>query len=84
MRLIQMNVSFLGCILDRRRTIMLSIIGKPLRSVSHQRNLGVISEETLKPHRQCAKAAKSANSIMGAINSSFMNTTPTLFEHFEN
>ncbi len=35
--------------------------GKLLRSVSHQRDLGVIVDETLKPSRQCAKAAKNAN-----------------------
>ncbi len=54
--------------------------GEYLRSVSHQRDLGVIVDETLKPHRQCAKAAKSANSIMRAIKASFMNVTPTLFD----
>ncbi len=32
--------------------------GEHLRSVSHQRDLGVIVDETLKPHRQCVKAAK--------------------------
>ncbi len=37
-------------------------------------------DETLKPHRQCTKAAKSANSIMRAIKASFMNITPTLFD----
>ncbi len=31
--------------------------GEPLRSVSHQSDLGVIVDETLKPHRQCAKTA---------------------------
>ncbi len=36
-------------------------------------------DETHKPHRECAKAAKSANSIMGAIKASFMCATPTLF-----
>ncbi len=49
-----------------------------LRSESHQRDLVVIVDETLKPHRQCAKAAKSVNSIMRAIKASFMNITPTL------
>ncbi len=48
-------------------------------SVSQQRDLGVNVVETLKPHRQIAKAAKSANSRMGAIKASFMNITPTLF-----
>ncbi len=32
--------------------------GKLPRCVSHQRDLGVIVDETLKPNRQCAKAAK--------------------------
>ncbi len=54
--------------------------GEHRRSVSHQRDLGVIVDETSKPHRQCAKAAKSANSIMRAIKTSFMNNTPTLFD----
>ncbi len=51
--------------------------GEHLRSVSHQRDLDVIVDETLKTHRQCAKAANSANSIMRAIKASFMNITPT-------
>ncbi len=54
--------------------------GEPLRSISHQRDYGVIVDETLKPHRQCAKAAKSANLIMRAIKASFMNITPTFFD----
>ncbi len=41
--------------------------GKRLRSVSNQRDLGVIVDETLKPSRQCAKAVNNANSIMRAI-----------------
>ncbi len=41
-----------------------------LRSVSHQRDFVVIVDETLKPHRQCAKAAKNANSIMRTIKAS--------------
>ncbi len=54
--------------------------GEPLRSVSHQCDWGVIVDETLKPHRQCPKATKSANSIMTAIKASFMNITTTLFD----
>ncbi len=54
--------------------------GEPFRSVSQKRNLGVIVDETLKPNHQCAKAAKSANSIMRAIKASFINITPTLFD----
>ncbi len=78
MRLIQINVLHPWHAKDNN--VQHHLNGKPLRSVSHQRNLDVISDETLKPHRQCAKAAKSANSIMGAINASFMNITPTLFD----
>ncbi len=35
--------------------------GKRLRRVCHQRDLAVIVDETLKPHRKCANAAKGAN-----------------------
>ncbi len=56
--------------------------GELLRSVSHQRDLGVIVDETLMPLRQCAKAAKSANLIMRSIKASFMNITTTLFGKF--
>ncbi len=35
-------------------------------------------DEALKPHRQCAEAAKSASSIMRAIKASFVNITPKL------
>ncbi len=52
---------------------------KPLGRVSHQRNSGVIVDETLKPHCQCAKGAKSINSIKTL----FMNITPTLFDEFD-
>ncbi len=38
-------------------------------------------DETLKPYRQCVRAAKSANSIMRAIKASFINITPTLFDN---
>ncbi len=42
-------------------------------------DLGVIVDETLKPNRLCAKAAKNANSIMRAIKASFIDITPALF-----
>ncbi len=51
-----------------------------LRSVIHQRELGVIVDKALKPHHQCAKAARSANSIVRAIRVLFMNITSTLFD----
>ncbi len=48
--------------------------GAPLRSVSHQRDLGVIVGETLKPHHQRANAMNNANSIRGFIQASLINT----------
>ncbi len=50
-----------------------------LRCVSHQRDLRVIVDETLKPNRQCSLAAKNANSIMRPIKASFIDITPSLF-----
>ncbi len=47
---------------------------EPVRSVSHTRHWGVIVEEALKPHRQCANVVKSA------LKASFMNITPTFFD----
>ncbi len=44
----------------RDNNVQYQLSGEHLRGVSHQRDLGVIVDETLKPHRQCAKAAKSA------------------------
>ncbi len=64
----------------RDNNVQYQLNGEHLRSVSHQRDLGVIVDETPKPHRQCTKAAKSANSIMRAIKASFMNITPTLLD----
>ncbi len=53
--------------------VQYQLSGGPLRSVSHQRDIIlVIVDETLKPHRQCSKAAKSANLIMRAIKASFI------------
>ncbi len=49
-----------------------------LRYVNHQRDLGEIVDEALKPNRQCAKAAKNANSIMRSIKASFIDVTPAL------
>ncbi len=64
----------------RDNNVQYQLNGEPLRTVSYQRDLGVIVDETRQPHRQCAKAAKSANSIMRAIKESFMNITPTFFD----
>ncbi len=52
---------------------------EPLRCVSHQRDLGVIVDEALKPHRQFANASKRATSIMRAIKASFINITSANF-----
>ncbi len=53
--------------------------GELLRCVSNQRDLGVSVDETLKPNRQFAMAAKNANSIMRTIKASFIDITPALF-----
>ncbi len=53
---------------------------EPLRSASHQRDLGVTVDETLKPHHQCENATKSANLIMRAQKASIVNITPKLFD----
>ncbi len=53
--------------------------GERFRCVSYQRDLGVMVDETLKPNRQCAKAAKNVKSIMKAMKASFNNITPALF-----
>ncbi len=63
----------------RNNNVQNQLNGEHLKSVIHQRDLGVIVDETLKPHHQCANAAKSANSIMRAIKASFTNITRTLF-----
>ncbi len=47
---------------DRDPEIQLN--GKRLRCVSHQRNLGVIVDETLKLNLKCAKAARNVNSLI--------------------
>ncbi len=46
--------------------------GKLLRCVSHQRDLGVIVDETLKPNRQCANV----NPIMRTIKALVIDITP--------
>ncbi len=51
--------------------------GELLRCVSHQRELDVVVDETLMPHRQCAKAVKSADPN-GHDGSTFSFTYPHL------
>ncbi len=65
----------------KHNNVQYQLNGEPLGIVSHQRDLGSIVAETLKPHRQCAKAAKSANSIIRAMKAIVMNITPTLFDN---
>ncbi len=49
------------------KNVQYQLNGEPLGSVRHKRDLGVIVDETLKPHRQYAMAAKSGNSTMKVI-----------------
>ncbi len=55
------------------------LTGERFRCVNYQRDLGVMVDETRKPYRQCAKAAKNVKSIMKAMKASFNNITPELF-----
>ncbi len=55
---------------SKGRNVQYHLHREPLRCVSHQRDLGVNVDETLKDHRQCAKATKSTDSIMRAIKTS--------------
>ncbi len=63
----------------RDNNVQSQLNGVHLRSESHQYDLCVIVDETLKPHRQCANAENRAISIMRAIKASFMNITSTVF-----
>ena len=47
--------------------------GNILESVEEERDLVVIIQEDLKVDKQCAKAAKTANSVLGMIWRSFIN-----------
>ena len=47
--------------------------GDILESVEEERDLGVIIQWNLKVDKQCAKAAKTANSVSGMIRRSFIN-----------
>ncbi len=64
---------------EKKNNSQYQLNGKLLGCVSHQRDLGVIVDETLKPNCQCAKAVKNANSLMRAIKASFIDITPALF-----
>ena len=47
--------------------------GNILESVEEERDLGVIIQSNLKVYKQCAKAARTANSVLGLIRRSFIN-----------
>ena len=47
--------------------------GNILESVEEERDLEVIIQRNLKVDKQCAKAAKTANSVLGMIRRSFIN-----------
>ena len=47
--------------------------GKILETVEEERDLGVIIQSNLKVDKQCAKAAKTAHSVLGMIRRSFIN-----------
>ena len=47
--------------------------GKILETVEEERQLGVIIQSNLKVDKQCALAARTANSVLGMIRRSFIN-----------
>ena len=47
--------------------------GNILESAEEEWDLGVIIQRNLKVDKQCAKAAKTANSVLGMIRRSFIN-----------
>ena len=47
--------------------------GNILESVEEERDLRAIIQRNLKVDKQCAKAAKTANSVLGRIRRSFIN-----------
>ena len=47
--------------------------GNILESVDEERDLGVIIQRNFKVDKQCAKAAKTANSVLGMIRRCFIN-----------
>ena len=47
--------------------------GNILEYVEEERDLGVIVEKNLKVDKQCAKAAKTANIVLGMMRRSFIN-----------
>ena len=47
--------------------------GNILESVEEERELGIIIQKNLKVDKQCAKAAKTANSVLCTIRRSFIN-----------
>ena len=48
--------------------------GEPLATVKHERDIGVIIDETLKPSKQCSEAARRATTVqcMSQISRVFM------------
>ena len=42
--------------------------GKTLKTTDEEKDLGVITHNSLKPSRQCVEAAKKGNKILGMIN----------------
>jgi len=52
-----------------------------LCTVDEERDLGVIIDKTLKPSKQCAKAAGAANEVLDMIKRTFLCTSKELILH---
>ena len=46
--------------------------GEPLATVTHERDIGVIIDDTLKPSKQCSEAARRATTLLSQISRVFM------------
>ena len=46
--------------------------GEPLATVTHERDIGIIIDDTLKPSEQCSEAARRATTVLSQISRVFM------------
>jgi hypothetical protein len=56
-----------------------SVADQPLNVVTSEKDLGILVDSTLKPNKQCTKAANTALSIMRRIRRAFPIITPEIF-----
>ena len=57
---------------------------EPLATVTHEHDIGVIIEDTLKPFKQCSEAARRATTVLSQISRVLCIVTRELFCNFIN